>query len=124
MAQSTGETDANASYLVRGPQRDLNTLPPYLEPPSFDEAMLQSERKMKTRKSTGDLTEPRQGRYAGRRPMHAQANPMMSSLGPETNKDPRKGPLDPTVPYATPHKKKTSNKPRPEPRGAALGKIA
>ncbi|XP_078379846.1 uncharacterized protein LOC144662792 isoform X2 [Oculina patagonica] len=123
MAQSTGETDANASYLVRGPQRDLNTLPPYLEPPSFDEAMLQSERKMKTRKSTGDLTEPRQGRYAGRRPMHAQANPMMSSLGPKTNKDPRKTPLDPTVPYATPHKKKTSNKPRPEPRGAALGHL-
>ena len=121
LAQSTGELDVKSSYLVRGPQRDLNTLPPYFEPPSFDEAMLRSARQANTGKSTGDLTEPRQGRYAGRRPMQSQAKPAMSSLGPQVSKGSRKEPLDPTVTYATPHKKTMSNKPPPEPHGSALG---
>lgn len=105
MTQSTAEPVANSSYLVRGPQRDLDTLPPRYEPPSFEEAMLRSE-------TNGYLTEPGKGRYAGRRPKHPQA----------TN-DTSKGPLDPTVPYATPHKK-MSSKPRAELHGPALGKIA
>lgn len=105
MTQSTAEPVANSSYLVRGPQRDLNTLPPRHEPPSFEEAMLRSE-------TNGYLTEPGKGRYAGRRPKHPQA----------TN-DTSKGPLDPTVPYATPHKKKMSSKSRAELHGPALGKI-
>lgn len=78
-AQSTGEIVANSSYLVRGPHRDLNTLPLRQEPPSFEEATLQSE-------TNGHLTEPGKGKYAGRRPKH-----------PQSTSGPSKGPLDPTV---------------------------
>ena len=97
----------------------------YLEPPSFDKAMLQYERKIKTTKSTGDLkTQPRPGRSAGRRHMPSQAKPTMSSLAPQANAGSRNEPLDPTVPYATPQKKTKSNRPRPESTGPAVGKTA
>jgi len=102
-AQSTGEVVANSSYLVRGPQRDLNTLPLPQEPPSFEQAMLQSE-------TNGNLTEPGKGRYAGRRPKPSQAT--SGSI---------RGLLDPTVIYATPEKKNKSSKPSAELHGLAPG---
>ena len=105
-AQSTGELVANSSYLVRGPQRDLNTLPLRQEPPSFEEAILRSE-------TNGYLTEPGKGRYAGRRPKHQQAT-----------SGPSKGPLDPSVTYAMPYKKKISSNPPAELHRPAPGKIA
>lgn len=105
-AQSTGEVVANSSYLVRGPQRDLNTLPLPQEPPSFEQAMLQSE-------TNGNLTEPGKGRYAGRRPKPSQAT--SGSI---------RGLLDPTVIYATPEKKNKSSKPSAELHGLAPGKVA
>ena len=106
-AQSSGELVANSSYLVRGPQRDLNTLPMRQEPPSFEEAMLRSE-------TSGYPTEPGKGKYAGRRPKH-----------PQSTSGPSKGPLDPTVIYAMPHKKgKISSNPPEELHGPTSGNIA
>jgi len=61
----------NSAYPARRPQRDFKTLPPYHESPSFGEVMRQSARKPKTRKSTGDLTGPGQGRPSGRRSRQA-----------------------------------------------------
>ena len=81
VAQSTGDLDANSGYPARGPQRDFSTLPPYHEPPSFEEAMRQSGRKPKTRKSTGDLTGG-QARHSGRKPRQSPADePTDSSDG-------------------------------------------
>ena len=105
-AQNTGEVAANSSlYLVRGPQRDLYTLPLPPEPPSFEQAMLQSE-------TNGYLTEPGKGKYAGRRPKPSQ-----------TTSGSIKELLDPAVLYATPEKKKKSSKPPAEFHGPAPGKI-
>ena len=98
-AQSTGVVVANSSYLVRGPQRDLNTLPLRHEPPSFEQATLQSE-------TNGYLTEPGARRHGALTP-----NPLQATSGRS------KGPLDPTVPYATPQKKKMSSKPHAELHG-------
>ena len=98
-AQSTGVVVANSSYLVRGPQRDLNTLPLRHEPPSFEEATLQSD-------ANGYLTEPGARRYGAH-----TAKPSQATSGRS------KGPLDPTVPYAIPQKKKISNKPLAERHG-------
>ena len=105
-AQSTEERVANSSYLVRGPHRDLSTLPLRQEPPSFEEATHQSE-------TNGQLTEPGKGRNAGRRPKH-----------PQSTSGPSKGPLDPTVTYAMPYKKKISSDPPAELHGPASGTIA
>lgn len=72
LTQSTGELDG-VGYPARGPQRDFSTLPPYHDPPTFEEAMRQSARKpTRTRKSTGDLLDGRtnyegSGRHSGRR---------------------------------------------------------
>ena len=71
LTQSTGELEG-VGYPARSPQRDFNTLPPYHDPPTFEEAMRQSGRKPRTRKSTGDLTDGRStadnpGRQSGRR---------------------------------------------------------
>lgn len=80
VAQSTG--NLGSAYPASGPQRDFNTLPPYYEPPSFEEAMRQSGKKQKTRKSTGDLVGPGQGRHAGRRPRQSTTDePTDSSDG-------------------------------------------
>lgn len=84
MAQSTGNLDNNSAYPARGPQRDFNTLPPYYEPPSFEEAMRQSGRKQKTRKSTGDLVGPGQGRSGGRRPRQSTTDEPTDSSDGET----------------------------------------
>ncbi|XP_068687443.1 protein turtle homolog B-like isoform X1 [Montipora foliosa] len=81
IAQSTGNLD-NSAYPARGPQRDFNTLPPYYEPPSFEEAMRQSGRKQKTRKSTGDLVGPGQGR--SRRPRQSTTDEPTDSSDGET----------------------------------------
>ena len=99
LAQSTGELDMNSAYPARGPQRDYNTLPPYHEPPSFEEAMRQSSRKPKTRKSTGDLTGPGQGRYSGRRPRQARPadEPTDSSDGEQRFTPQRTAPPPPRV---------------------------
>ena len=83
MSQSTGQLDVDSGYPARGPQRDFSTLPPYHEPPSFEEAMRQSGRKPKTRKSTGDLANqphhnrggPGPARRSGRRPRQSQGQP-------------------------------------------------
>jgi len=105
--QNTGQVAANSSlYLVRGPQRDLYTLPLPQEPPSFEQAMLQSE-------SNGYLTEPGKGGNAGRRPKPSQVT--SGSI---------KDLLDPAVLYATPQKKKISNKPPAEFHEPAPGNIA
>ena len=100
LAQSTGELDMNSAYPARGPQRDFNTLPPYHEPPSFEEAMRQSARKPKTRKSTGDLTGPGQGRHPGRsRPRQARPadEPTDSSDGEQRFTPQRTAPPPPRV---------------------------
>lgn len=99
LAQSTGELDANSAYSARGPQRDFSTLPPYHEPPSFEEAMRQSGRKPKTRKSTGDLTGPGQGRHSGRRPRQARPadEPTDSSDGEQRFTPQRSAPPPPRV---------------------------
>lgn len=99
MAQSTGELDANSAYPARGPQRDFSTLPPYHEPPSFEEAMRQSGRKPKTRKSTGDLAGPGQGRHSGRRPRQARPadEPTDSSDGEQRYTPHRTAPPPPRV---------------------------
>ena len=99
LAQSTGELDMNSAYPARGPQRDFNTLPPYHEPPSFEEAMRQSSRKPKTRKSTGDLTGPGQGRHSGRRPRQARPvdEPTDSSDGEQRFTPQRTAPPPPRV---------------------------
>ena len=99
LAQSTGELDMNSAYPARGPQRDFNTLPPYHEPPSFEEAMRQPARKPKTRKSTGDLTGPGQGRHQGRRPRQARPadEPTDSSDGEQRFTPQRAAPPPPRV---------------------------
>ncbi|XP_073256452.1 uncharacterized protein [Porites lutea] len=88
VAQSTGDLDS--AYSARGPQRDFNTLPPYHEPPSFEEAMRQSGRKPKIRKSTGDLTGPGQGRHAGRRPRPSPSDEPTDSSDGETRFTPQR----------------------------------
>ena len=88
VAQSTGDLDS--AYPARGPQRDFNTLPPYHEPPSFEEAMRQSGRKPKIRKSTGDLTGPGQGRHAGRRPRPSPSDEPTDSSDGETRFTPQR----------------------------------
>ncbi|XP_078379822.1 hemicentin-2-like isoform X2 [Oculina patagonica] len=99
MAQSTGELDVNSAYPARGPQRDFSTLPPYHEPPTFEEAMRQSGRKPKTRKSTGDLAGPGQGRHSGRRPRQARPadEPTDSSDGEQRFTPQRTAPPPPRV---------------------------
>ena len=89
----------NSAYPARGPQRDFNTLPPYHEPPSFEEAMRQSAKKPKTRKSTGDLTGPGQGRHPGRRPRQARPadEPTDSSDGEQRFTPQRAAPPPPRV---------------------------
>ena len=62
--------------------------------------------------TNGYLTEPGKGRYAGRR-----SKPSQATSGPS------KEPLDPTVTYALPQKKKISSKPSAELHGSAPGKI-
>ena len=101
MAQSTGELDTNSAYPARGPQRDFNTLPPYHEPPSFEEAMRQSGRKPKTRKSTGDLAGPGQARHSGRRPRQMQSDEPTDSSDGEVRYTPqRAAPPPPRVRFA------------------------
>ena len=96
VAQSTG--NLGSGYPARGPQRDFNTLPPYYEPPSFEEAMRQSRRKHKTRKSTGDLVGPGQGRHSGRRPRQSTTDePSDSSDGEERSVPLRAAPPPPNV---------------------------
>lgn len=89
----------NSAYPARGPQRDFNTLPPYHEPPSFEEAMRQSAKKPKTRKSTGDLTGPGQGRPPGRRPRQSRPvdEPTDSSDGEQHFTPQRTAPPPPIV---------------------------
>ena len=58
-------------------------------------------------------------RYA---PVDQQAHvmgPRVLPVGPPTNNGPRRGPPDPSVPYALPQKKNKPKKPRHEP---AIGK--
>lgn len=96
VAQSTG--NLGSGYPARGPQRDFNTLPPYYEPPSFEEAMRQSRRKHKTRKSTGDLVGPGQGRHSNRRPRRSTTDdPSDSSDGEERSVPHRAAPPPPSV---------------------------
>lgn len=98
VAQSTG--NLGSGYPARGPQRDFNTLPPYYEPPSFEEAMRQSRRKHKTRKSTGDLVGPGQGRHSNRRPRRSTTDdPSDSSDGEERSVPHRAAPPPPSVRY-------------------------
>lgn len=98
VAQSTGDLDTHSAYPARGPQRDFNTLPPYHEPPSFEEAMRQSGRKPKTRKSTGDLAGPGQGRHSGRRPRQTPSDePTDSSDGEARFTPQRAAPPPPSV---------------------------
>ena len=47
--------------------------------------------------------------------------PRVLPVGPQ-NDGPRRGPLDPTVPYALPQKKPKPKKPRPESHEPAIGK--
>jgi len=73
MSQSVGQLDGRgSSYSSSGPQRDFSTLPPYHEPPSFEEAIRQSVKKSKyAALSTGDLTEEP-------RPPHGRSRPRTS----------------------------------------------
>ena len=74
MTRSMDDLDPNRHYSARGPQRDFSTLPPYHEPPSFEEAMRQSGKKAKNRvRSTGDILDEGRPRTSGRRPRHARS---------------------------------------------------
>lgn len=48
--------------------------------------------------------------------------PRVLPVGPPTNNGPRRGPLDPSVPYALLQKKNKPKKPRQEPHEPAIGK--
>lgn len=48
--------------------------------------------------------------------------PRVLPVGPQTSNGPRKGPFDPTVPYAMPQKKPKPKKPRPESHEPVIGK--
>ena len=68
------DLDPGLDYSARGPQRDFSTLPPYHEPPSFEEAMRQSGKKAKHRvRSTGDILDEGRPRYSGRRSKHPRS---------------------------------------------------
>jgi hypothetical protein len=71
MSQSVGHLDAGrTNYSSSGPQRDFATLPYYHEPPTFEEAVRQSEKKSKQALSTGDLSGNRVGPpYSRSRPI-------------------------------------------------------
>ena len=43
--------------------------------------------------------------------------------GPSTTSAPKNGPIDPTVPFAVPQKKKSAKKPRSEPSEPAIGRF-
>lgn len=133
MSHSVGQLDGRtSSYSSNGPQKDFSTLPPYHEPPSFEEAIRQSVKKSKhAALSTGDLTEEpgvRNGRSRARTPDSDTSDsepplnrrPMFKvkpidpandkryrsapSL-PPLNSPVRRGPRDPSALYARPHKK-------------------
>ena len=48
--------------------------------------------------------------------------PRVLPVGPPKNNGPRRGPPDPSVPYAVPQKKNKPKKPRHEPHEPAIGK--
>ena len=62
-------------------------------------------------------------RYAPINQQGRVLGPRVLPQGPSTTSAPRNGPIDPTVPFAVPQKKRSAKKPRSEPSEPAIGRF-